>query len=490
MNIMMKKKTMIWAVFLILLYSILNIIILIHHEPCGDEAQAWLIARDLDIGSIFRQMNYEGSPALWHILLLPLAKTGLPYISESILHLIIAVSAVVVFIQYAPFSKITKLLFIFSYYMAYEYSIIARSYSLSILLLFVIAALYNKRFKYALWYSFLIFLLFNTNVHSFFIATSLTIVFAWELYRYKVKVNFAKISVFVMFMGGVLSFLQLLPQPDNMNYGIFTRIEILAPIVAIANAFYPWIIDFFIPTNLRLIFMGFSFLIFFTVVLSLYKTPAVLFILSLSLSGLFYIFVFKYLGALRHHGLILIMLFFALWISTYYNNSQKIISHMPSNINIPKISILLINICLTMSLLYSLKTQYLEYQYIFSGAKEMSDFIRRNKLYDYNIIAHPSQPASALLPYLPEKSFWYADIKDYGTFITYNTNYLIGSNISDSEVIARMRKVFSEQSTILLLLTAPLDSHELHNFRLFYKVDKVLYGREKYYLYKSVSEDL
>jgi len=141
-------------------------------------------------------------------------------------------------------------------------------------------------------------------------------------------------------------------------------------------------------------------------------------------------------------------------------------------------------------LLYSLKTQYLEYQYIYSGAKEMSDFIRRNKLYDYNIIAHPSQPASALLPYLPEKRFWYADIEDYGTFISYNTHYLIGSNISDSEVIARMRKVFPDQSKILLLLTAPLDSHELHNFSLFYKVEKVLYGREKYYLYKSVSEEL
>lgn len=339
----MMKKSIIWAVFLILLYSILNIIILIHHEPCGDEAQAWLIARDLDIGSIFRQMNYEGSPALWHILLLPLAKTGLPYISASILHLIIAVSAVIVFIQYAPFSKITKLLFIFSYYMAYEYSIIARSYSLSILLLFVIAALYNKRFKYALWYSFLIFLLFNTNVHSFFIATSLTIVFAWELYRYKVKVNFAKISVFVMLMGGILSFLQLFPQPDNMNYGIFTRIEILAPIIATANAFFPWIILYNIPTNLRLILIIFSSLILITVVLSIRNKPIILFILLSSLLGLFYIFTFKYLGLLRHHGLILIMLFFTLWLNGYYSYTSKTLSTITPSVNLERVSIILIN---------------------------------------------------------------------------------------------------------------------------------------------------
>jgi len=56
-------------------------------------------------------------------------------VHEFILHLIIAIAAVTVFVLYAPFSRVTKVLFIFSYYMAYEYSIIGRSHSLSILLL-------------------------------------------------------------------------------------------------------------------------------------------------------------------------------------------------------------------------------------------------------------------------------------------------------------------------------------------------------------------
>src|SRR4030043_511526 len=173
----------VFIIFLISLYTVINIVLLLHHEPWGDEAHTWLVARDLDVISIFKQMAYDGTPALWYMFLVPFAKTGLPYISEFILHLMIAVAAVTVFILYAPFLRITKVLFIFSYYMAYEYSIIARSYCLSILLLFIIAALYTKRFEYPLWYSFLIFLFFNTNVHSFFIACSLTILFVWELYR-------------------------------------------------------------------------------------------------------------------------------------------------------------------------------------------------------------------------------------------------------------------------------------------------------------------
>jgi len=37
------------------------------------------------------------------------------------------------------------------------------------------------------------------------------------------------------------------------------------------------------------------------------------------------------------------------------------------------------------------------------------------------------------------------------------------------------------------LLTAPLDSPELYNLRLLFKVDKILFWREKYYLYDFIN---
>src|SRR4030066_739112 len=114
MTITMKKNVSFgFAVFLILLYSSIQVVLLIHHEPWEDEAHTWLVARDLDIISIFKQMAYDGTPALWYILNVPFAKTGLPYISEFILHLVFAVAAVAIFVFYAPFSKVTKVLFIF-----------------------------------------------------------------------------------------------------------------------------------------------------------------------------------------------------------------------------------------------------------------------------------------------------------------------------------------------------------------------------------------
>src|SRR4030043_1421876 len=214
-----KKTTFsIFALSIILLYSAINIVLLLHHEPWEDEAHTWLVARDLNIISIFKQMAYDGTPSLWYMLLVPFAKTGLPYMSEFILHLIIAIAAVTVFVLYAPFPRVTKVLFIFSYYMAYEYSIIARSYGLSILILFLIAAIYSKRFECPLWYGFLLFLLFNTNAHSFSIASSLTILFAWEFYRNKMKAKRLRIATFIMCGGALLSFLQVLPRPDTIDY--------------------------------------------------------------------------------------------------------------------------------------------------------------------------------------------------------------------------------------------------------------------------------
>ncbi|MGB8724740.1 MAG: hypothetical protein WCD15_18440, partial [Terriglobales bacterium] len=51
-------------------YSTLVFWTIQYHEKWADEAQAWLIARDLDLRTIwFHELRYEGSPGLWHTIL-------------------------------------------------------------------------------------------------------------------------------------------------------------------------------------------------------------------------------------------------------------------------------------------------------------------------------------------------------------------------------------------------------------------------------------
>jgi hypothetical protein len=306
-----------------------------------------------------------------------------------------------------------------------------------------------------------------------------------------------------MCIGGLLSFSQLLPSLDNLNYGIVSDINRAVPFIAVAGAFFPWhnppdwavpkdCCLFLVLSEQRITVVITAFLILFILISSIYRKPAVLFFLVSSFMGLSYIFAFKYPGSLRHHGLILIIVLFSLWIREYYDDSQKKRSGIQLSIDFTKFSIMLINACLALSLLYSLKIQYIEYKYIFSGAKKMADFIAANRLDHSIIVAHRSVGSASLLPYLPGKQFWYADTESYGTFVIYNKKHLACRYISNDETISRAEKTFPNKSNLLLLVTKPLDFSKSHGFKLLYKVDKDIfgYGPELFYLYKSFEQNL
>jgi len=63
-----------------------------HHESWFDEAQAWLIARSSTFADlVLHRLHYEGTPALWHILLWCAIRLGLPFAG---MHVITASAAV------------------------------------------------------------------------------------------------------------------------------------------------------------------------------------------------------------------------------------------------------------------------------------------------------------------------------------------------------------------------------------------------------------
>lgn len=49
--------------------------VIAHHELWRDEVQAWLLARDSASAiDLFSRQKYEGHPALWQLLLMPLTR--------------------------------------------------------------------------------------------------------------------------------------------------------------------------------------------------------------------------------------------------------------------------------------------------------------------------------------------------------------------------------------------------------------------------------
>jgi hypothetical protein len=153
------------------------------HEPWADEAQAWLIARDLGIRGILHQMGYEGSPPLWHLLLWALLRLHLPYAALPAVSLTLVAFGMYIWLRWSPLPAPVRLLVPFAFYYQYQYAVVARSYALSTFLAFTAVALWRAKPIRVIPFGLVLALLAQTNMHGFAIAGGISCTFAWECIR-------------------------------------------------------------------------------------------------------------------------------------------------------------------------------------------------------------------------------------------------------------------------------------------------------------------
>jgi len=467
----MGEKT--WKYVALLCYAALTASAIAFHEPWRDEAQAWLLARDLPLGDLLRHIHYEGSPALWHVLLYPFASTGLPMYWMHIIHACIATSIAGLVLFKAPFSPWLKVGGVFSYFLLWEYAVIARSYSLGVLLLFLIAWQYPNRHTAPLRYLALIALLFNTNVHSIFPAAALSLVYAFEVVSTSKDWRLYVPAGLVLMIGISVSIWQLIPSPDTTNQSLAHIFSWRAPFIAFANAYFPGI------PRTAFITIGFALLISALHMVLLYKrSKPIASMLILSYAGLIYLFVFKHTGSVRHHGLLLMLVLFAHWIT--YPNSSEILQTAWSRIG--EFSLLG---CLFISSFFAFQSYINEYKHPFSDARAAARYIQESSYAEYTLIGNPSIKASSLSPYLDDRQIWYADIESFGSYITWNRVYEEGKDISVSDALQKAEDAFPGED-MLLILDEALPESLAQDFRLVYSSPNTVigYGEERYFLYE------
>src|SRR5579864_3032339 len=155
-----------------------------YHEKWADEAQAWLIARDLDLKTIwFHELRYEGSPGLWHTVL---------WVAQHVFHarydalgfigMAGATAGVALVIFKAPFPRYLRWPLAFTYFMVYQYAVIARPYTLLPLLAFS-AALLFKDLEHPERMTIVLVLLANLSLHGTILAGCLSLVYLMDAYR-------------------------------------------------------------------------------------------------------------------------------------------------------------------------------------------------------------------------------------------------------------------------------------------------------------------
>jgi hypothetical protein len=168
----------------LLLYSCVVLFTVRYHEKWADEAQAWLIARDLDLKTIwFHELRYEGSPGLWHTILWVAQHVfHAPYAALGYIGVAFAIAGAAVLIFKAPFPWYVRWPLAFTYFMVYQYAVIARPYTLLPLLCFLIAILF-KGVEHPGRMTLVLVLLASLTVHGVILAGCFALFYALEAKR-------------------------------------------------------------------------------------------------------------------------------------------------------------------------------------------------------------------------------------------------------------------------------------------------------------------
>jgi hypothetical protein len=129
------------------------------------------LGRDASLADLWgRLLHYEGTPGLWQTLLHGLTRLGLSYSAYSYISGILGLTAVFLLLRYAPLPVFIRILLPFTYYLCYQYAVLARSYALVAPLLFAIASGYRQAERKPALTTVLLCLLGGVSVHGFLIS--------------------------------------------------------------------------------------------------------------------------------------------------------------------------------------------------------------------------------------------------------------------------------------------------------------------------------
>jgi hypothetical protein len=208
----------------LLFYSGVVLFTVRYHEKWADEAQAWLIARDLDLKTIwFHELRYEGSPGLWHtILWIAQHWFHLPYATLGYIGVAFAIAGVAVLIYKSPFPWFVRWPLAFTYVMVYQYAVIARPYTILPLLCFLVA-IFFKDVDRPVRITVVLVLLANLSLHGTLLAGCFGLLYLieaikrWPSFGDRLRNRYficAAVMVFTFILIGIV----LRPTVDNEEY--------------------------------------------------------------------------------------------------------------------------------------------------------------------------------------------------------------------------------------------------------------------------------
>ena len=154
-----------------------------HHEPWMDEAQGWMIARTCTLGqALTHVLHYEVAPPLWQLILRPLGALHLPFRSANWVSAALGVAGAVTLLGWSPFPRVFRWALPFTFFLQYQYAVVARPYACFPLLAFLLCLLFTRRRSPVL-FAVGAGVLANANLHCTVYAASIFAIYLLKLHR-------------------------------------------------------------------------------------------------------------------------------------------------------------------------------------------------------------------------------------------------------------------------------------------------------------------
>lgn len=473
-----------------LCYSIITFIILLFHESWRDEAQAWLIARDLNIIDIFGQMKYEGHPVIWYLILVPFAKLGLPYIFVKIVSWLICNIAVWLILKKAPFNLILKILFIFSMPMIYLYPSISRSYCLIPLAITIVAIYFGQRHEKPIQYILSILFLVNTHVIMYGMVGILLLLFYIEELIQNRKTNSKEqkkkvyISLIVIIVGLILTLIPIIiSMLTNTDVSLTSNTSIFEDTkLKMENAYEKIMTGCFGENELILKIVAIALIILLCYEIRYHLKNALVIICTEGLQFLIYTYV--YMGSEQRVSTLILLMMFIFWVQSNNkinkDNTSKIEKKLTNIAEYILVFVLIINVVNGMvAVNKEIKTTY-------SSSYETAEWIKEN-LEDDSIFICTNMPlSSAIIPYIDKEVFWSPQTLDYFSFTSWDENYRTGYSLRDLQ--KRVKDNFETDQNLYLIYTYDFDEMTMNFLEIRGYITEIFESdvsvQEKYTIYK------
>lgn len=464
LEIQKRKKEKIKNLIIFTIYTIILIVAALHHEPWRDEAQSWLIAKNLNFIDIISQLKYEAHPFMWYYLLRMFSILNLQYNYITIIPVFLNLIATYILLNKTKLNTFTKIIIIFSASSFFYCGILARSYSLAYLLVIILATVYKDRRKKPILYGLLLFSIMNTHILLLGFIGSIVLIDLYDMIKNKENRKQILVSLAFVIAGIAMLILQfcntISSTGKTLHFEYLSNIlnqtkqlfmpaiesELLYIITIIAIIIYMiYLVSKKEYRNFIITFLGVAFQILFATII--YN--------SINASSLIYLNI--------------------LFVIIQSNEINKIITG--------------ITLFIFASTLYA--TCMLidnDYKNLFSDSKNVAKYIEKNvdkkskiycELLDYcaAVNAHLPNKKYHFIDYNTGKEYTYTEYGDYYKILYDQTLYKSGDFFNKDEMDYFIGSIYNKE-----ILEA---KNEEEHYKIVYETkEKVFFSGEEYIIYK------